>query len=628
MRSLKSLPLKKILPWLIGLLLLALAYGLWPRGHSVRRPRECDLLTALSTAVIEAPPDHVNIQAEFPVGTVRPALYAHPTSSITFADLSLYEQPQLEFSIGLHQDAWSGPGDGVRFAVILQDRRGREHYLFSQELDPVHNPEDRGWIDVSLDLSDFANQTVSLIFCTDPRDNPLNDWAAWGQPHLSSQEILRVGRENQPNVILISIDTLRADHLSAYGYERDTSPHLDQLAKGGVLFEQAYCQAAVTTPSHASMLSSLYPRTHQLYDNGYLSQEVTTMPQILQGYGYHTAAVVGVKFLLPTYSGLGQGFDEFFSFAPEDGARAERRAEEVSAQGIAWIEEHYRDKFFIWLHYYDPHWSYRPPPPYDTLFYQGNPYDPQNDSMANVPPERRRIVGDVTDLAHPIAQYDGEIAYTDAQIGHLLEVLEALDLLDNTLIVVVADHGESLSEHNVYFEHWALYDDTTHVPFILHYPRGLPAGRRIAGLVEAGVDILPTVLDLHELPPHPQAEGRSLLSLIEGEGAPRDMVFSEQRNALAVSARTAQQKFILHRASSDIFPWHPMQEGKQELYDLRQDPHELINLLEQEPAAWKEQGEHFLRTCQAWIESADLHIGRVDRKADPELEEILKELGY
>lgn len=623
--------------WVLILAFLCLGFTLAcflpaHQGETVYRPRTSDLLALLPQATVQAgSPEEgrVAVQPQFPVGGVaRPALYAHPPAEVSYAHLPLHEGGRLEFGLGIHEAAWKGPGDGVRFEVVLHDEDGREHVLFSQEVDPVHQEEDRRWIDVSLDLSAYANQVVSITFRTAQRENPLNDWAAWSAPRLSSEEPLLVGAEDHANVLLVTVDTVRADHLSGYGYERDTSPALDRLAQEGVLFEQAYCQAALTTPSHASILSSLYPRTHQLYDNGFLSPEVRTLPTLLQSQGYDTAAVVGVKFLLPQFSGLGQGFDTFFPFPEEEESpRAERSAEEVTDLAAQWLEQHYRDPCFLWVHYYDPHWPYQPPAPYDGRFYQGDPYDPDNHSMDEVPPGRRRIVGDVTDMAHPIAQYDGEIAYTDTQLGRLFDLLDTLALSDNTLVVVVADHGESLTEHNVYFEHWALYDETIHVPLVMRYPGHLPAGRRIPGLVEAGVDIVPTVLDLLGLAPLEEAEGRSLVPLIRGAGSSADRVFCEQRNALAVATRSERYKFILHRATNrELFPWHPMVEGKRELYDLRRDPGEEENLVPS--SAQEERARQLASLCRTWLERAGIAIEPAEGERQEDLEDILKELGY
>jgi arylsulfatase len=617
---------------------LGLAYlFLVPRGSTALVPQAYDFLEHFPEAEVRSPgPDYVGIHDDFIVsdGPER-ALYAHPDTQVTYHGLSVYEQGRIELAIGMHRDTWDKPGDGVLFEVLLTDSSGKEHSLFSRHLDPGHNEGDRGWQPISIDLSPFAGQQVSLTFSTKAGKNPMNDWAAWSQPRLVSEKRVPVGLENQPNVVLISIDTLRADHVSAYGYDRPTTPRLDQLSREGVLFEQAYCQVVITLPSHATMLTSLYARTHGLYYNSenMLAPEVRTVAEILKEHGYSTAAVVGAKFLMPQYSGLGQGFDTFSPFPEAADPKAQRPAEEVTALARSWIEEHYREKFFLFVHYYDPHTPYLPPAPYTaTLFYEGNPYDPDNHSLDKVSLDQRHGAGlsdDVTDLAYPIALYDAEIAYTDDQVGELLDLLDLLDLADNTLVIVVSDHGESFGEHGIYFDHWTLYDDTLHVPLIMRYPGHLPAGQRISSLVEAGVDIVPTALDLLALPPLPEAEGQTLVPLVEGQQEPRFAIFSEQREAMAVAIRTEQYKFILDRVTSNnpLFSENPLVEGKRELYDLRRDPGEHQNLLTGEGAPSR-MGDEFASICQEWLAQKSVQVQPAKGELTKELQEILKDLGY
>ena len=616
---------------------LGLAYlFLVPQGGTVGLPQTYDFMEHFPEAEVHSPgSDYVGIHEDFVVADdPEQVIYAHPDTQITYHGVSVHEKGRIELAIALHRDTWDRSGDGVLFEVFLLDPRGEEHCLFSRHLDPGHDEGDRGWQPVSIDLSPFAEQRVSLILSTKAGNNPSNDWAAWSQPRLVSEKMVPVGREDHPNVILISIDTLRADHLSAYGYGQPTSSHLDQLSQEGVLFEQAYCQAVITTPSHATMLSSLYPRTHGLYynDGDQLAPEVRTLAEILKEHGYSTAAAVGVKFLLPQFSGFGQGFDTFFPFPEAADLKAQRPAEEVTTLAKSWIEEHYREKFFLFVHYYDPHTPYLPSDPYAALFYEGDPYDPSNHSLDAVDIDQRHDAGladGVTDPAYPIALYDGEIAYTDDQIGELLDLLELLELDDSTMVIVVSDHGESFGEHGIYYDHWTLYDETLRVPLIMRYPGYLPAGQRIPSLVEAGTDILPTVLELLGLPPLPEAEGRSLVPLIDGREEPRSVIFGEMREALAVAIRTERYKFILHRASSSssIFGQNPMVKGKRELYDLQHDPGELQNLSIGGDAS-SDLSEQFAHLCQAWLDQKSVQIEPVQGELSKELQEMLDDLGY
>jgi arylsulfatase len=623
-----------------ALILIVLGAGLAalflvPRGHTAQIPQTYDFQEHFSEAMIQSPgPEYVGLHDDFDVGNgPEQVIYAHPATQITYSDIPVYAQGRLELAIGMHRDTWGAAGDGVTFEVLLQDARGDVRSLLSRHLDPAHDEGDRGWQPVSVDLSSVAGQRVQLVFSTTAGGSAVNDWAAWSHPQLVGEQSVPVGKENYPNVILISIDTLRADHLSAYGYERPTSPHLDQLAQEGVLFEQAYCQIVLTVPSHASMLTSLYAHTHGLYYNGnqQLSPDVQTLAEVLQEQGYSTAAVVAVNYLLPEYSGLGQGFDTFFSFSDAADWEVQRTAEEINGLAESWLTEHYRERFFLFVHYFDTHAPYLPEAPYAGLYYEGDPTDPTNHSLGGVSSESRQLAGladDVTDLAYPIALYDAEINYTDDHVNELLEFLDLLELGDNTLVLVVSDHGEAFGEHGVYFDHWMLYDEDSHVPLIMRYPGHLPAGQRVAGLVEAGVDIAPTILALLNLPPLPAAEGRSLVPLIQGQEEVHEYVMTEMREAMAVALRTVRYKFILDRATSDyeVLAANPTIEGKRALYDLWRDPHEQRDLLG--AGTRSDLGDQLAALCQEWLSRKSVQVEPGREELPAELQEMLKDLGY
>jgi len=634
----------KWLRWLLLGVTLALAgvgataLALTLRGHTARVPQVYDFVAHYATAEVQSPgPEYAGVIDYFVARDVAErVLYAHPDTQITYRGVPVYEGGRLELGIAMQRDTWATSSDGVTFEVTLVDAGGQAHPVFSQHLDPAHNEADRGWQPAAIDLAAFAGQQVDLTFATRSGGNPAYDWAAWSQPRLLSDRVVPVGRENQPNVILVSIDTLRADHLSAYGYEQPTSPHLDALAEEGVLFEQAYSQVIVTTPEHTTMLTSLYARTHGIYSNstGPLSPDVRTLAEVLQQEGYGTAAAVGVKFLMPEYTGLGQGFDDFFPFPDEiENWKYLRPAAEVTALSKAWIEEHYRDKFFLFVHYYDVHSPFAPEEPYTaTQFYQGDPGDPNNHSLDGVDIDQRHDAGvadGITDLAYAQALYDAEIAYTDNALGELFAFLDLLELSDNTLVIVVSDHGESFGEHGIYFDHWTLYDDTFHVPLIMRYPGHLPAGQRVASLVEAGVDLVPTILELLNLPPMAEAEGQSLVPLVKGHQEPRTAVFGEMRAALAVAIRTDKYKFILDRITYDnaILRYTPVVEGDRELYDLTRDPGEFDNLLAT-PGAFEKLRDEFTTLCQRWLEQRSVQVTPVEEELPADLKEMLDDLGY
>ncbi|MEM6456594.1 MAG: sulfatase, partial [Acidobacteriota bacterium] len=285
------------------------------------------------------------------------------------------------------------------------------------------------------------------------------------------------------NVLIVTFDTTRADHLGAYGHRGARTPVVDGLAADGVLFEHTYATVPITLPSHTTIMTGKVPLTHGVRDNGLFTvgAEQETLAEILGARGYRTAAAIGA-FPLTAQFGLDQGFelyDDHVSADFEDlyGDRVvpkaelffdERKAARVNEAALPWLEENADAPFFLWLHYFDPHYPHDPPPPYDQLF------------------------------AHE--PYDGEIAYADESLGVMLDHLERLGVRDRTLVVFTADHGEGRGEHNESTHSMLVYNSTMRVPLIVAVPGGQPAGRRVDERVST-VDILPTVLDLLGIAP-------------------------------------------------------------------------------------------------------------------------------
>ena len=318
-------------------------------------------------------------------------------------------------------------------------------------------------------------------------------------------------------VIVIVPDSLRADHLGVYGYPRPTSPHLDALAQRGVLFENAFSQSPWTTPSIASLFTSVYPSVHRLghieSDHGYtavLSPQLPTLAEILQQSGYRTAALVNNP-SISERRGFSRGFDVFVN---DEKPRAPTVPTNASA--IAMLEEISAGNFFLLWHILDPHWPNWPPPEfrdfvdpdYDGRFRDGLPRDQvkslTSGELAVTEEERRHI----TDL------YDGEVRFVDHQIGALFDALDRLDLWDRVTLVVTSDHGESLLERGHYGHSLPMYEETLRVPLVVYDAR-LEAGR-VPQVVES-IDILPTVRDLAGLPVPPSVQGRSLRPLLDGQ---------------------------------------------------------------------------------------------------------------
>lgn len=320
----------------------------------------------------------------------------------------------------------------------------------------------------------------------------------------------RSQKAEKPNVLLITVDSFRPDHIGAYGYPRATTPTLDRLARQGVLFRAAFNQAAWTSPPLVSMLTSLYPSAHGVdYRTKSLDPSVVTPLRRLREAGY---AVPGICYLiaLPEFENLG--------FEPVE----ERTLE-------AWLNKSSGKPFFAWIHLEGPHLPLNPPPPYDRMFTPGGqPLPP--DVLARLKPFREQPViprteasVDPRDRDAVIALYDAKVRRTDDEIGRILGTLDRLGLSRSTLVIVTADHGEELLDHG-FIGHAStslagtLFDELIHVPLIMSYPGTLPEGRKVGRLVE-GIDVLPTVLDLLGVPPPAVTQGRSLLPLIRGKPA-------------------------------------------------------------------------------------------------------------
>lgn len=376
------------------------------------------------------------------------------------------------------------------------------------------------------------------------------------------------------NVLLITIDTLRADHLSCYGYTGIDTPAIDSLAKEGIRFEWAFTPVPITLPSHATIMTGLYPAVHGVVNNGEyrLDASARTLAQILQQQGLTTAAFVGA-FVLSRQFGLDQGFEWFDdSLSPdrETGSSEheafwlynERRGEIVTEESIKWLKNKNPDRFFLWVHYFDPHTKYDPPQPFRSRY--------------------------------PDRPYDGEIAYTDHCVGLLLRELAAINRLNDTLIVLVADHGESLGEHRENTHGIFLYDATVRVPLILRYP-GLPEGLVYSRPVKT-LDILPTVLDLLKIPQPAGLQGLSLLTQMNRSGADPlsdDRIFLETRFPEANFGWSRLEGVRTRK-------WKYIRAPRLELYDLSADPHELQNVLEQYP----EQAQNLGKILHAFLAAA------------------------
>lgn len=398
---------------------------------------------------------------------------------------------------------------------------------------------------------------------------------------------------NKPNILLIAIDSLRADHMSCYGYHHQTTPHIDHFAKQGVLFEKTYSPHVPTTPAYASMLTGMDCFNTQvvaLRHQGGLRSEVKTMAEVLRDADYNTTCV-GF-----TGNPSSRGFDTYLDY-PGWGSWNEGRSPKAQNLNEVTMPELERlvadDKpWFMMLRHMDPHAPYLPPEPYERMFYHGNETDPENESMKPVmdfKPFRDFFSSwmppGISDKDYVVAQYDGAVAYMDACIQSIFQALEAHGVMDETIIVINGDHGETLYDHECWFDHHGMYDNVLYVPLIIRYPAKLPQGTRVEGYNQHK-DLMPTILELADIP-HDSIDypselrfnGRSLIPLVTGEIASFESEFyiTECTWMRKHGWRTPEWKLMV--ALEPDFHFKP----EIELYNLIQDPDENDNLAEEQP---------------------------------------------
>jgi len=441
--------------------------------------------------------------------------------------------------------------------------------------------------------------------------------------------------ERPPNVLLVSFDTLRADRVGSYGYDKPITPSLDALAARGVVFERAYSPAPSTLLAHASLLTGLQPDVHSvLAMRDVLSEEITTLAQPLRAAGYRTGAFVNCGWLLPSF-GFDRGFVTYdFSHdlavhRKEGTVRFGRDAQETNRAIITWLEDYPWDHFFLFVHYFDVHsdWQelpYEAPPEWQSRFAVPRPEGFRSGdgevtaSAYLVRMNEQGIRWSSAERAYVESLYDAGVGYVDAAFGQLLAKLEELDLLDDTLVIVVADHGEEFQEHGQVL-HDQVYEEDVRIPLIVAFPPRDPgmqkhAGSRWGGIVEL-VDVVPTVLDYLGIEAPKGLQGRSLLEVLEEKSETNRRVFFRTQIGEQVGMREGRHKLVHQRNS-----------GRTLLFDLDADPHEQVDLAAREP----ETVARLLRSLAEWQSEARAHrlAPGVGAEPDPSIVEALRALGY
>jgi len=396
------------------------------------------------------------------------------------------------------------------------------------------------------------------------------------------------------NVIFITVDTLRSDHLGCYGYKKVKTPNIDGLAERGTMFKNAISQVPLTLPSHCSLFTSTYPQFNAVRDNGRdrLGQSAVTLAERMQENGYATAAFVSA-FVLDSKFGLAQGFDTYDDHMPRkygadiiEHMAAERTADKVTDAAVRWLRDKKTAKTFLWVHYFDPHAVYNPPAPYREI-YKDNPYD-------------------------------GEIAFTDENIGVLLAAVKELKLAEKTLIIFAADHGEGFGEHEEFGHSVFVYDTTVKVPLIFSCPGLVAEGKVIEGQVRL-IDVMPTILDFLQVERNKEVQGKSLIGLMKGRIKSLNLpAYSE---SLYAKLRYNWSELRSFRTAE----WKYIKSSEPELYNIKDDPQELVNLADSRMDVVKEL-DNQLETFLTATSSSEVPATTVEM--DEETKRKLMSLGY
>ena len=428
--------------------------------------------------------------------------------------------------------------------------------------------------------------------------------------------------ETRLNLLVVTLDTTRSDHLGIYGYDRDTTPELAELAAQSVVFDSAFAQETSTAPSHASMFTGQYPFNHGVMANEFrLAEESATLAAIVSDAGYTTGGFVSGWTMAARTSGLDRGFDIY----DDEIADARRQGADTVLRALDWLQAEQREPFFLFVHLFDAHGPYSSPPEFQQMFESDDPGRP----LQEIPPYQQMSdsEGNPIDTVGPYVDlYDGSIRFEDNLVAALLDAID----LETTVVVVAADHGESLAERYWSVDHGGhVFDEQTKIPLLIHVP-GFDS-RRVDSLVET-VDLMPTLLHLLEvdLPADAAIAGRSLVPLMTGDRSDwRQVVFSSAR---AVSERHADRGYELNSGRKiysarsknwKLINYPGIEEDYWELYDLQNDPLEEVNVADENP----EKVEELRSALGAWLRTARRTSFQPVELSDEEREKLLA-LGY
>lgn len=564
-------------------------------------------------------------------GTETNVIFAPADSEYSF-ECEIPENSKLVFGTGLIRDKNSAQltngnreNRGINFQVYLEANNRRKR-LFQEFVSFPPIEEDRN-LDFKFHHISFPHRIkhARLILKTEG-----SDWgfSFWFNPVLYQED------KNDLNIIFISVDTLRADHLSCYGYERETSPNIDALAKESVLFSNVYASSPWTLPSHVSMMTALHGVNHQVYyDDDKMAPELVTLAELLRKNNFFCSAFTGGGFVSHVY-GFSKGFDSYEEGS--GGVHRQNSAEYLFYTASEWIERHKDKNFFLFLHTYQPHDPYACPYPYKTMFLDEDAEWGQINLreylggkagiFKSLPENQRRNI---------IGLYDGEIRYTDEKlIGPLIAKLKQEGLYDKTLLIFTSDHGEEFYDHKGWGHGHSLYNESLKVPLIIKFPGGKHGGKLVENIVSL-IDIMPTILDFTNITFNDYPlDGKSLLPIIKGKDKKdREFLADLADNLLnshipqKISLNRDKYKLILNKKYNPedlaFFQYPPPEAEQVEVFDLGLDPEETVNIAHQRRKWVNEILELIKKTYE---EAEKRKTGKVE--IDENLREKLKALGY
>jgi arylsulfatase A-like enzyme len=568
-----------------------------PPATSVYVPfaRERDPTSLAETTVQGLPAGAIGRKVRVSAREVLTLPIEHVTQLVTVP-----RSAQLEFGIGIEGEEATTQPQPVQFSVEVVSAEQRRT-IFSQTLDPEQELAEPRWVDATVDLSELAEPDVRFVFKAEASRGddvvPLHGWSpVWSSPILRFAAAHEM--DDKPNLILISLDTLRADHLGCYGYERATSPNIDKFAGEAFLFEHCIAPSSWTLPSHASVFTGLHPSVHGaivfLPACRPIRQEETTLAELARQHGYVTAAYTeGV--LVGGSLGFSQGFELY-----SDGeATLKGAAEETFNDAFQWVQTHAGLPFFLFVHTYQTHNPYTPPGRFATMFdtdYTGRVgkdiFDPRMDFSD-------------ADKIHLEALYDEEIAYTDAVLAEFLAGLEKLRLLEDTIVVIFSDHGEEFWDHGGVQHGVTLYDEQLRVPLIIRLAGNDPPTGRESRQVSL-TDLYATITELlgiaHQSPP----DCMSLTPLIDvsqpGTRYERTIVVSEtcHRDNILQFMNDRWRRYSVRTDGEKYMNTEKYE--KEELYNLQADPGETNNIAQDHPSSlerYRAVKESFLESVSA-----------------------------